>query len=174
MSTDQIKHSDKHRLSQLHINIYDDNICYDSRFISYGLFTCIVFIVLSSQPPMLFCHLFYTTARLSSPADNFMAFFCTSLVSWTLIYCVSLSTNLFSVKLKPKGVLFSCLLSGFRFTLTENICCMLPLIPILLLEYSFFFCLFAECTRSAFVKATQTRMVPTGGMWVTSVFFLLS
>lgn len=41
---------------------------------------------------------------------NFKAFFCISVVSWTAIYCVevffSLWTKLFSVKLKPKGVLF--------------------------------------------------------------------
>lgn len=51
-------------------------------------------------------------------------------MSWTVIYCVFLWTKLFSVKLKPKGFFFSCLLSHFCFTLTENICCMLPLIPI--------------------------------------------
>lgn len=64
----------------------------------------------------------------------------------------------------------------FCFTLTENIRCMLPF-------DSNFYCwnyLFvvsawhlAECTGSVFVKSTQTRMVPTGSMWVNS-FVVLS
>lgn len=52
-----------------------------------------------------------------------------SVVSWTAIYCVGcfLWTKCFSVKLKPKGVSFYS--HYLCFTLTENICCLLPSIP---------------------------------------------
>lgn len=107
-------------------------------------------------------------------------FFCISVVSWTVIYCVLLWTKLFSVKLKPKGVFFfffSRLLSCFCFTLTENICCMLPLIPI----YCWNICLLfqRDTWRSvlgeAFVAATQTQ---TGNdmerrTWVNCLLFVL-
>lgn len=100
-------------------------------------------------------------------------FFCISVVSWTVIYCVLSWTKLFSVILKPKGFFFSRLLSRFCFTLTENICCMLPLIPILLLEYLFIYSAWhaAECISSVFVKATQTWMVLTGSIWVNYCLF---
>lgn len=96
-----------------------------------------MFIILSSAPWCRCWHLFHTTASLSDPADKFKAsfffFFCISVVSWTVIYCVSLWTKRFSVKLKPKGVIFflSSLLSRFfvlHWLKISVVCCLL--IPI--------------------------------------------
>lgn len=83
-------------LSQLHYNIYGNNMYFDSRyafgvFFHYSLFTCIVFIA-SSAASCQCWPLFHTTATLPNPADKFKAFFCTSVVSRTVIYRVLLWT----------------------------------------------------------------------------------
>lgn len=128
-------------LSQLHSNIYSNNMFYDSSYGFVLVFLMVCFPALSypQRPDVVvdICSILLQVHPILLIGLRHH-FFCISVVSWTVIYSVLLCTKLFSVELKPKGVFFfSRLLSCFYFTLTENICCMLPLIPILLLEYLF-------------------------------------
>lgn len=88
-----------------------------------------------------------------------------------MFYC---EQNYFQSNLNPKEIFFLSSVSLSVFTLTENVCFMLPLIPILLLEYFFIISAWhlAECTRAVFVKAAQTRTVQRGSKWVNSLSFV--
>lgn len=98
--------------------------------------------------------------------------FCISVVSWTVIYCVLLWTNLFSVNLKPKGVFFFVFFLAFvlHWLKISVVCCLLfQFIAGILFIVSARH--LAECPSSVFVTATQTRMVLTGSKWVNSCLF---
>lgn len=109
--------------------------------------------------------------------------FCTRSVLDCNLLCFIVNKTIFQSNSNPKSFFlllflfffFAHLLSRFCFTLTENICCMLPLIPVLFLKYVYRFSMTLGWVNSQFIceKPHKPEWYWQGSTWVNYLLFVL-